>query len=569
MKPFYAFVLLALGLGGCSSDDSPPPVKSTPPNANTGANSGAPAEGGPLFAARDVGLPQETWGRATEPRAIVEVKGGGFALFDLDGDARLDVFQPGGKSLDPNEPGPRARVFRQVDGGRFAAEEGAVDWHGWAMGAAAGDVTGDGRDDVFVAAHGPDALFVNQGDGTLAEEGAVRGLASEAWGMAAALADLDGDGDLDLYVANYLELDLDDLPPDTDFQGEPIFAGPLGLTPSADLVYENDGTGHFKDKSFRSGILATAPSFGLAVMPIDFDVDGRLDLFVGNDSMANFLFANEGGFRFKDAALQRGLAANGDGRRQATMGVAIGDVNGDSLPDVFTTNFASDTNTLQVSRADRPWRDRTSVMGLTTAGQTQVGWASLLGDYDRDGDEDLVVFNGHVYPERLASKMGSEAAQPALYFERDGARFRAVSEVDALGAWSAARHIDRGGALADYDGDGDLDLFVQEWRGPLRVIQGQAADQAMGSPGLEVVLQQDAGDRFGYGSRVQLVEGGTTRTAWIEPTMGFQSSGAPSAFFTLGAQASREVRVIWPDGHTQTVPLPEGTTGRFVVERDE
>ena len=560
-----ALPALLIGCGGDELPGNAPQGDVAPSVPATSTSPMTTAVFEPLGASS--GLPSGTWGRASDPAAIVEVKGGGFALLHLDDDGVLDVFLPGGRSLDPGEPGRSAQVFRGTGAG-FSEVPDAVNWQGWAMGAAVGDLTGDGLDDVLVTAHGPNALFVNQGDGTLVEDAAARGLDHKDWSMAAALGDFDNDGDLDLYIANYLELDLDNLPPDTSFQDEPIFAGPLGLTPTADLLFENRGDGTFANKSFRSGILNVPASFGLAAMPADFDVDGDLDVFVGNDSMANFLFLNDGGLRFSDAASQKGLAANGDGRRQATMGVALGDFNGDALPDVFTTNFASDTNTLQVSRAGRPWRDRTSVSGLTTAGQTQVGWASLLGDFDLDGDDDLAVFNGHVYPERLATKMGSEAAQPALYFEREGQRFMART-ADEVGAWLDSKHIDRGGALADFDQDGDLDLFVQEWRGPLRVLVNQARESGASAPVLEVELRQATSDRYALGARVELVAGDTARTAWIAPAMGFQSSGARTASFTLAdTEGQLSLRVTWPDGQTQEVPVPAGTTGRMVVERE-
>jgi hypothetical protein len=516
------------------------------------------------------GLPTATWSRDTEPRAILEVKGGGFGLLDFDGDGQLDVFLPGGKSLASETAGPGASLWRNTGGLAFEAADAGLDWHGWAMGVAVGDVDGNGFDDVFVAAHGPNALFLNQAGQRLDEAAELLGLADEAWGMAGALCDLDADGDLDLYVANYLELDLAALPPDITFQGEPVFAGPLGLTPAADRLYENLGDGHFKDKTFRSGLGITPPSFGLGVTALDFDEDGSLDLFVGNDSMANFLLRNEGQLRFEDVALAKGLAANGDGRRQATMGIAVADVNEDALPDLFTTNFAADTNTLFVSRRGRSWRDRTSIMGLTVAGQLEVGWACLFGDFDLDRDEDLVVFDGHVYPDRIASRLGSSAAQPALLFEREGARFTS-SGASRAGAWLAAPRISRGGARADLDGDGDLELLVQEWRGPLVLLEGLAAEST--SAWLQIELRHPGvGDRHGYGARIEVVEMYAEprlrqlRTGWVQPSMGFQSSGTSAVHFALDPLATRRsMKVTWPAGHAQEVDLG-GRTGRVVVE---
>lgn len=516
------------------------------------------------------GLPQDTWGRDTEPRAILEVKGGGFGMLDFDRDGHLDLFLPGGKSLASESEGPHAALFRNLGALRFEPLDAGLDWHGWAMGVSAGDLDGNGWDDLFVAAHGPNAVFFNvEGEGgrQLDERAEAAGLDDEAWGMAAALADLDADGDLDIYLVNYLELDVQNLPADIRFQDEPIFAGPLGLTPASDRIYENLGDGRFQDKSFRSGIGVAPASFGLGVTALDFDADGALDVFVGNDSMSNFLFRNLGGLRFEELGLPRGLAANGDGRRQATMGIAVGDVNADGAPDLFTTNFASDTNTLQVSRPPKAWRDRTAAMGLSAVGQLGVGWAALFGDFDLDGDEDLAVFNGHVYPDRIAKKMGSSAAQEALFFERGPKRFTQVS-AERLGAWANVPHIDRGGARADLDGDGDLELCIQEWRGPLRILEGLAADPDHQQ--LEVTLERPVvGDSHGYGSRVELLEDGKGRTAWVQPTMGFQSSGSPAVSFALTPGATRrELLVTWPDGQEQRLEVLTTARSQRVLRAD-
>jgi len=558
MSWYIKSLSLTLLVTSCGAHEATPPQASAP---------------GVLFrdASATSGLPRSTWARNTPLRAILEVKGGGFGLLDFDRDGLLDVFLPGGKSLADPSAGPSASLWRNLGKLRFEPTDAGLNWHGWAMGVSVGDLDSNGFDDAFVAAHGPNAVFFNQAGQRLEEGAKAAGLDDEAWGMASALADLDGDGDLDIYLVNYLQLDLAALPPDIEFQGERIFAGPLGLTPAADKLFENLGDGHFKDKTFRSGLGITTPSFGLGVLPLDFNGDGALDLFVGNDSMANFLLINTGKLRFEEHGLAKGLATNGDGRQQATMGIAAADLNQDGEPDLFTTNFAADTNTLFVSRQGRGWRDRTAAMGLTASGQVQVGWASLFGDFDLDGDDDLAVFNGHVYPDRIATKLGSAAAQPALLFEREERRFEAVAS-DRAGPWLEVPHIDRGGATADLDGDGDLELLAKEWRGPLRIYEGLAATPD--SHWIRVALQHDgAGDTHGIGARIELIElfGGepseVRRTSWVQPGMGFQSAGGTAAHFTLtGGATARKLLVTWPDGHEQQADLGDGE-GLILLER--
>jgi hypothetical protein len=502
---------------------------------------------------------------AAVPTQVLEVKGGGLALFDYDNDGDLDLFVPNGATLDAPDAGPGARLFENLGGLRFrdVTKERGIAFRGWGMGVAVGDVDGNGFDDLYVAAFGPDALLLNDGR-RFRDATAEAGLGDPRWGTAAAFGDLDGDGDLDLYVANYLEFDPKHPPPGATFRGQPVFAGPKGLIPSADALYENVGGGRFRDASASSGIAAVRPSYGLGVAILDFDADGRQDVFVGNDSMPSFLFLNRGGLRFEERALPAGLALNGDGEAQATMGIGIGDVNADGRPDVFTTNFADDTNTLRGSLAGAAaaWEDRTRQYNLGAVSRPFLGWATGFFDFDHDGDEDLLVFNGHVYPAATVETMDSAYRQTPLLFERTGPRFERVLP-DRAGPWLGEAHVDRSAAFGDLDGDGDVDVVVGERGGPVRVLENDGARGHW----LSVALLDRRGNRHGIGSRVVLRQGGTTQTRWIFGGGTFQSASAPVAHFGLGENGGPvALEVTWSDGTLERVDgVAVGRT--VVVER--
>jgi hypothetical protein len=494
------------------------------------------------------------------------VNGGGLALIEYDNDGYFDLFVPNGATLDAPAHGPGARLFENLGGLRFQDVTAAsgIAFRGWGMGVAVGDVDGNGYDDIYVAAFGADALLLNDGHKHFRDGTAAAGLGDPRWSTAAAFADLDGDGDLDLYVANYLEFDPAHPPPGATFRGQPVFAGPKGLTPSADALYENVGGGRFKDVSASSGIASARPSFGLGVAILDFDGDSRPDVFVGNDSMPSFLWINQGGMRFADRALAMGLALNGDGEAQATMGIAIADVNADGRPDVFTSNFADDTNTLRVSLpGPAAWEDRTRQYNLGAVSRPFLGWATGFHDFDQDGDEDLVVFNGHVYPTATLDTMDSTYRQTPLLFERAGARFERVDAARA-GAWLAEAHVDRSAAFGDLDGDGDVDVVVAERGGPLRVLENDGAR----GPFLAVSLadrRPGIGNRHGVGSKVVLRQGDAVQTRWIVGGGSFQASSAPVAYFGLAGSGDASLEVTWSDGTVQKVE--RAGPGAVTVER--
>jgi hypothetical protein len=500
------------------------------------------------------------------PTQILEVKGGGLGLIDYDDDGDLDLFVPNGATLDAPDRGPGARLFENVGGLRFkdVTAESGIGFRGWGMGVAVGDVDGNGFDDIYVAAFGPDALLLNDGHKRFRDATEEAGLRDSRWSAAAALADLDADGDLDLYVANYLEFDPAHPPAGATFRGLPVFAGPKGLAPSADVLYENVGGGRFKDVSASSGIAAAKPSFGLGLAILDFDGDARPDILVGNDSMPSFLWINQGGMRFAERALASGLALNGDGEAQATMGIAIGDVNADGRPDVFTTNFADDTNTLRASLpAGAEWEDRTRQYNLGAVSRPFLGWATGFYDFDLDGDEDLLVFNGHVYPTASLDTMDSTYRQTPLLFERAGARFERVLP-DRAGPWLAEPHVDRSAAFGDLDGDGDVDVVVAERGGPIRILENDGGR----GPAVAVSLadkRPGVGNRHGLGSKVVLRQGGAVQTRWIVSGGSFQAVSAPVAYFGLPIAGEASLEVTWSDGTVQKVERVG--SGAVTVER--
>ncbi len=498
------------------------------------------------------------------PTQILEVKGGGLALIDYDNDGDEDLFVPNGAYLDAPENGPGARLYENLGNLRFrdVTKEAGLDFHRWGEGVAVGDFDGDGFDDLYIACFGKDALLRNTGHKSFVEVTDAAGLGDRYWSTGASFGDLDGDGDLDLYVADYLVFDPRHPPAKERFNGVEVFGGPLSQTPEPDLLYENLGDGRFRDASESSGIRKVKPGLGLGALILDFDGDGRQDVFVGNDSTPKFLFKNLGGLRFEEIGLASGVAVNADGAAQATMGIAVGDVNGDGRPDLFTTNFSDDTNTLFVSLAKGSgFEDATRAYNLGAVSRPFVGWSTWFADLDRDGDEDVIVFNGHVYPQATPATMNSTFRQVPLLFERRGARFERVG-AESAGAWLAEEHCDRSAVFGDLDGDGDVDIIVGELDGRLRVLRNDAS----AGHWLEVALRDArpaSKNRRGLGAKLTLSAGSARQTRWIFSGCSYQAASSTTAHFGLPSAATCALEVRWPDGFVQQ--LAEVALDRKIV----
>jgi hypothetical protein len=411
------------------------------------------------------------------------------------------------------------------------------------MGVAAGDYNADGFEDLYVTCFGPNVLLRNEDGRRFADVTAVAGVGDLRWGTSAAFGDVDDDGDLDLFVANYLDFDVSNPPARRgSFKGVAVMPGPAGLPPQGDVLYENLGDGTFRNATNSRGCVTEREGYGLGTVIFDMDADGDQDIFVGNDSSGNFLFHNMGGGQFAEIAELAGIARNYDGTPQACMGIGLGDVDGNGFADIFVTNFSHDTNTLYMNLGAGLFEDRTAQYGLGMVSLRFLSWGTGFYDFDMDGDEDIFIASGHVYPAATLQSMDSEYEQEALLFERRGARFERCTDA---GEVFTRRYRGRATAFGDIDGDGDVDVVMTTLNGPVHVFRNDTPSQ-----NVVVVEPRRACGSTALGSKVELLAGGTTQRRWIHGGS-YQSSDAPAAYFGLGHTGSdgpAHVRVTWPGG---------------------
>src|SRR6185503_8954239 len=421
------------------------------------------------------------FGGVDTKKYIIETTGTGVAIFDYDNDGWPDIFIVNGTTLEDAARAntPSNHLYRNNHDGTFTdvTVKAGLKATGWGQGVCVGDYDNDGWDDLYVTYYGKNRLYHNDRGvfKEVAEQSRVAG-SGKAWGSGCAFVDYDRDGRLDLMVANYVDFDLSTAPrpgerADCVWKGVPVMCGPRGLPPAKNILYHNLGGGKFEDVTTKAHIDKAAGHYSLSVSTLDFDDDGWPDIYVACDSTPSILYHNNRDGTFKDVAVTSGAAFNEDGRSQAGMGSTAGDFNGDGRLDIFKTNFSDDTSTLYRNNGDGTFDDVTykAGLGLNTK---YLGWGTMFLDFDNDGWPDLLLVNGHVYPEVDSEHLGSNFQEPRILYHNNGnATFTDVSATAGPGITNASSS--RGLAIGDLWNDGKLSAVVSNMNAPPSLLVNQ------------------------------------------------------------------------------------------------
>jgi hypothetical protein len=496
---------------------------------------------------------------SAEKKYIVESMNGGVAMFDFDGDGRLDIYLINSYTVEAalaKKPRPPAALYRNLGNGKFedvAAKAGVAD-PGWAMGVSVADYDNDGDDDLFVTCFGPDKLYRNLGNGKFEDVTAKAGVSDPRFSTGSAWGDYDRDGDLDLFVANYVDFKLDDLPQFgkgqlCQYRNIPVQCGPRGLPGAGDALYRNNGDGTFTDVSKQAKVDDPNGYYGLGVMWTDFDDDGWIDIYVANDATPNYAYRNNHDGTFTEMGLMLGVAVDENGVEQGSMGISIGDYDRDGRFDLIVTNFAEQYNAIYHKNADGTFTDVSRATKTADVSMPLVGWGVKFFDYDHDGWLDLLVVNGHVYPQIEGAFPGGEYRQRKLFYRtlRNGT-FEDLS--NSVGEAVKERRASRGAAFGDYDEDGDVDVIINDLDGPPMLLRNDGGAQAGNL--IKLQLAGTKSNRNAVGAKVELKAGGLTQIDEVRAGDSYISHSDWRLHFGLGkATTVDEITVRWPSGKTE------------------
>ena len=498
---------------------------------------------------------KNVFGGVDTKKYIIETTGTGVAIFDYDNDGWPDIFIVNGTTLEgfPPGKGPTNHLYHNNHDGTFTdvTVKAGLAATGWGQGVCVGDYDNDGWDDLYVTYYGKNILYHNNGDGTFTDVSKKAGVAGTGkdWGTGCAFVDYDRDGHLDLMVANYVDFDLANAPapgdrPSCVWKGVPVMCGPRGLPWKHNILYHNRGDGTFQDVTSKAHIDKTNGHYAFSVSTFDYDNDGWPDIFVACDSTPSILYHNNHDGTFTDVAVISGAAFNEDGREQAGMGSTIGDFNGDGRLDIFKTNFSDDTSTLYRNNGDGTFDDVTVAAGLGLHTQ-YLGWGTMFLDFDNDGWPDLLLVNGHVYPEVDSQHLGSSFKEPRILYHNNGnGTFSDISE--NAGPAITTAMSSRGLAIGDLWNDGRQSAVISNMNAPPSLLVNQARSS---NHWVEFRTIGTRSNRDGIGARITVKAGSRNFVDEVRSGSSYISNNDMRVHFGLGAATKIEwVQVRWPSG---------------------
>jgi hypothetical protein len=477
---------------------------------------------------------------------IIETTGSGVAFIDYDNDGFPDIFIVSGE-------GGSNRMYHNDGHGHFTDVTKALglESSGWGEGVCAGDYDNDGFTDLFVTYWGQNRLYRNIGGKRFEDVTEQAHLKQDRtrYNTGCAFFDYDRDGHLDLFVANYLKFDFATTPkPGANaycfYRNMPVNCGPRGLPFDTNILYHNKSDGTFEDVSEKSGIAAVTGHYALSVLAEDVNDDGLPDIYVACDQTPSLLFINQGDGTFSEEAVLRGVAFDENGKALSGMGLAAADYDGDGRIDIFRTNFSDEHETLYHNRGDGEFDDVTLAAGLGHNTRF-VSWGCVFFDFDNDGWKDLLVVNGHVFPEidRLPTDIRFRD-RAILYHNTGKGTFEDISETAGPGI--VVRHSARGLATGDIDNDGTLEILANNQNEPPSLWK-----QTRRAAGHWILLQLAGtkSNRSAIGARVTVTAGGRKQVDEVRSGGSYLSQSDLRLHFGLGEAARIEsVEVRWPSG---------------------
>jgi enediyne biosynthesis protein E4 len=494
-----------------------------------------------------------------DKRYVIESMSGGAGFIDCDNDGRLDIITVNGSSVDRYKQGgdPMITLYRQEGDLKFKdiTKEAGLTRKGWGMGVAVADFDNDGRDDIYVTGYGGNALYRNLGGCRFEDVTEKAGVRVGGFSTGASWGDFDRDGYVDLFVPRYVFVDINKLPEfGSDekfcrFRGVMVQCGPWGLPGESDFLFRNRGDGTFQDVSKAAGVDDSRHYFGMQAVWGDYDNDGWPDLYVANDAGPNYLYHNNHDGTFEDVGLLSGASLSADGREQGSMGVDFGDIDHDGLFDIIVTNFTEEPNTLYWNRGKQGFTDISYPSRIGQPSYPLVGWGTSFFDFDNDGWLDLLVANGHVYPQMDLVKGGAPYRQPFLLFRNNRDRtFEDVTALSGLGNVPVASR--RGAAFGDVNNDGKVDILVVNVGEPPALLINRSETT---NHSVLIKLIGTKSNRAAVGARATVTAGDLVQFNEVRAGSSYLSQNDLRLHFGVGSQTVIDtLQVSWPSGKQAT-----------------